>query len=86
MKTGGKLMEYIVDTEGEELVRPAAIEEIVPGEPYYMRGIWKPYEFFPTVFHHKVSWDTIKELFNTGRIYIKNGNTGQISTDKGSHV
>lgn len=84
MRSGGQVCEYELDVVGEDLVRPVKLEEIVPEEPYYMRGIYKTNEFYPTTFHPSVSWGTIQELFKTGRIYIKDGNKGTISTAEGS--
>lgn len=74
MKSGGRVCEYILDKTGIDLVRPAQLEEIVPDEQYYFQSVYKRNEFIPTKFHHKVSYDTIKEFHRTGRIFIKNGN------------
>ena len=77
-KSGGQYMKWELDVSGDNLVRPATIEEVVPGAHLYMRDVYKVNEFRPTVFSHLISWDSIKELFGTGRIYIKNtyGNKG----------
>jgi hypothetical protein len=74
MKSGGRVCEYLVDRSGDNLLRPAKLEEIVPDEQYYMQSVYKRAEFIPTIFHHKVSYDTIKEFHRTGRIFITNGN------------
>ncbi len=71
LNSGGKMMEHVVDVKGDNLVRPAKLDEIVPGKQYYMQGIFKPTHFTPTVFDPAVSWDTIKELHNTGRIWLR---------------
>lgn len=63
------MLEYELDVTGENLVVPVKLEEIVPDKLYYMQNVYKPREFYPAVFHHKVSWDTIQEFFKTGRIY-----------------
>jgi hypothetical protein len=59
-KGGGKYLEYEFDRLDK--LEPVPLEEIKPDTPYYMQQVWKPYEFYPTVFDPKVSWDTIKEL------------------------
>lgn len=84
LKSGGKVCDYVIDCTGDDLVRPALLEEIVPNEQYYMQGVFKTGEFTPTTFHHSVSWDTVQEIFKTGRIYIRHGNERQISKDEGT--
>lgn len=66
---GGQWLEYVEDRSGEDLLEPVPLDEIVPGQQYYMQQIFKPRHFHPTVFHHTVSWDSIKELHKTGRIW-----------------
>lgn len=68
-RSGGKLLEWELDRSGEDLLVPAKLEEITPGRLLYMRGVWKPREFYPTRFHHSMSWFSVKELFKTGRIW-----------------
>jgi len=69
LKGGGQYLEYTEDRWGNELLEPTKLEDIKPGQQYYMQSIWKPAEFFPTTFDPKVSWDSIKELHRTGRIW-----------------
>lgn len=64
-------MKWELDTTGPNLVRPAVLEEVTPGAKLYMRDVYKVNEFRPTTFSHLISWESIKELFGTGRIYIK---------------
>lgn len=67
--SGGQWLEYVEDRKGDDLLEPAPLEEIVPGEQYYMQQVFKPEHFHPTTFHHTVSWDSIKEIHKTGRIW-----------------
>jgi hypothetical protein len=64
-------MKWELDMSGDNLVRPATIEEVVPGAQLYMRDVYRVNEFRPTVFHHLMSYESILELFKTGRIYVK---------------
>lgn len=59
---GGQWLEYVEDMRGEDLLEKVPLDEIVPGEKYYMQQISKPNHFHPTVFDPIVSWSTIKEL------------------------
>jgi hypothetical protein len=59
----------VVDAEGDDLVVPTKLEDIVPGKTYFMQQVYKPNEFKPTVFDPKVTWNTIEELYKTGRIW-----------------
>lgn len=67
MKSGGQYLEYVVDRSGDNILEPA--QNIQPGKTYYMRQIWKPNEFRPTVFDASVNWSTIEEIHKTGRIW-----------------
>lgn len=58
----------MVDSSGDELLEPAVLEEIEPNKKYYMQQ-QKKNEFYPTVFHPSVTWSTIQELHNTGKIW-----------------
>jgi hypothetical protein len=66
---GGRLCEYVVDRSGDGLLERPSIEEVEPGKQYYMQQVWKPNEFYPTVFDASVSWSTIEEIYKTGRIW-----------------
>lgn len=66
---GGQWLDYVEDISGDDLVEPTKLEDIVPGNTYYMRQVYKPTEFKPTVFDPSVSWSTIEELHKTGRIW-----------------
>ena len=46
-RSGGKLLEWVHDRSGDDILVPAKLEEITPGRLLYMRGIWKPREFWP---------------------------------------
>ena len=69
LKSGGKVLEYVVDRSGENLLEKVNLEDIKPNEQYYMQGVYKPNEFTPTTFDPKVEWRTIQEIHNTGRIW-----------------
>ena len=69
LNSGGKVCEYVVDRSGDELLERPKLEEIEPGNLYYMQQVWKPNEFHPTVFDPSVNWTTIEELYKTGRIW-----------------
>jgi hypothetical protein len=69
INSGGQVCEFVIDVKGEGLLEPTKLEEIEPGNKYYMQQVWKPNEFHPTVFSHSVNWSTIEELFKTGRIW-----------------
>jgi len=66
---GSKICEYVVDRLGEKLLERPKIEEVEPGNMYYMQQVWKPNEFHPTVFDPSVKWTTIEEIYKTGRIW-----------------
>lgn len=62
-------MEYVEDRSGEGLLEQVKLEDIKPGQPYYMQQVNRKNEFHPTVFHPSVSWFSIEELHKTGRIW-----------------
>jgi hypothetical protein len=59
---GGRWLEYVEDVRGDNLLEKVPLEEIVPGEQYYMQQKAKPNHFHPTVFDPIVNWSTIEEL------------------------
>lgn len=67
--SGGQWLEYVEDRRGEDLLVQAKLEDIVPGETYYFRQVYKPNHFHPTVFDPSVQWESVKELVNTGNIW-----------------
>lgn len=82
---GGQWLDYVEDISGDELLEPVKLENIVPGKLYYMRQIYKPIEFKPTVFDPSVSWSTIEELYKTGRIWQRKENQQELKvTDTNS--
>ena len=83
---GGKLREYEKDEEGFNLVRIIKEEEIKPNEKYYMIDAYKKNHFYETSFSKDVEWDTVLEFLTTKKIYIKNGNKGEISKGEGARV
>lgn len=66
---GGAWLEYVEDKVGEGLLEPTKLEDIKPEHPYYMQQVTNPQHFHPTTFHPSVTWDSIKELHKTGRIW-----------------
>lgn len=72
INNGGFIREYIPEDSGNNLLRLATIEEVVPNEKYYVVDPIKPNVFYETSFGSEVSWDTIMEFIDTKRIYIKN--------------
>jgi len=64
---GGKLLTYVFDKSGTNLLKKSELETIVPDKKYYIQGYVKKQNYFPTVFNKLVSWATIKEL--SPRIY-----------------
>jgi hypothetical protein len=66
---GGAWLEYVEDRSGEGLLEQVKLEDIKPGQPYYMQQIYRKNEFHPTVFHQSVSWSSIEEIHKTGRIW-----------------
>lgn len=72
IQNGGFIREYEPEDSGNNLLRLASPEEVVPNEKYYVVDPIKPNVFYETSFGSEVSWDTIMEFINTKRIYIKN--------------
>lgn len=66
---GGFWLDYVEDQKGDDLLVPVGLNEIVPGQQYYMQQVAKPNHFRPTVFHHTVKWESIVEIHKTGRIW-----------------
>ena len=69
LKNGGKMLEYLPDKSGENLLTKVKLKDIKPNVQYYTQSAWKTDEFTPTTFDPKVEWNTIEELHKTGRIW-----------------
>ena len=69
--SGGKVRDYVKYTQGVDILRPALLEEIVPGLKLWRRSILKPNEFYETMFRPEVSWSTICDIYKTKTIYIE---------------
>lgn len=69
LKNGGKVLEYLFDRSGEDILIKPKLNDIKPDRKYYMQSAWRPDEFTPTTFDPKVEWTTIEELHKTGRIW-----------------
>lgn len=69
--SGGKVRDYIRYAEGENLLSPAELSDIVPNAKLWRRSLVKPNEFYETSFKPEVSWFTICDIFKTKTIYIE---------------
>jgi hypothetical protein len=64
---GGKLLTYVLDKSGSDLLKKVDLQDIIPDKKYFLQSYTKKEKFFPTVFNKLVSWSTITEL--SPRIY-----------------
>ena len=85
-QNGGKVRDFEREEVGVGLVRIVKEEEIKPGDKYYIVDAYKPNYFYETSFRQDVEWDTVLEFLTTKKIYIKDGNKGQISKGEGTRV
>ena len=69
--SGGKVRDYVKYIEGEGLLRPAELTEIVPNARLWRKSMVKQNEFYETSFRPEVSWFTICDIFKTKTIYIE---------------
>ena len=68
---GGKILHYVMDKKGIDILRPVDLEEIKPFKELYAEFEMKKNEFYPIMFHSKVSWDSVTDLWKHGKLYIK---------------
>lgn len=78
---GGQVREYQLEEKGNDLLRLAGEDEIVPGvDKYYMKDPLKSYVFYRTSFDPVVEWDSILEFITTQKLYVRNDTTNNHSS------
>lgn len=63
-------MKHVYDRKGINILRKVELEEIKPNMLLYSEFVLRKNEFYPVVFDPIVSYDTIKELWKTGKLHI----------------
>ena len=71
---GGRVGKHQPFEEGENILRPAKLDEIIPNkEDYFIRpnGTGIHYYLLIGGFHHTVDYDTIKDFVNANSVYVR---------------
>ena len=66
------LRSYEEEARGDNLVRLATEDEVVPNQWYYMKSPLNANHFMQTMFNPEVNWESILEFITTKKLYVKN--------------
>jgi hypothetical protein len=78
-KGGGQIREYEEEARGDNLVRLATEDEVIPNEVYYIKDPLYNNRYLQTTFHPEVNWTTILEFIQTQKLYVRTKKANQDS-------
>jgi len=85
LNSGGQIRDYMLEEKGDDLLRLATEDEIVPSvDKFYMQDPMRSNTFYRTSFDPSVEWDSIMEFINAKKLYVRNQKPNNNSTGKSS--
>jgi hypothetical protein len=72
LNSGGQIRDYMLEEKGDDLLRLATEDEIVPSEDkFYMQDPMRSNTFYRTSFDPSVEWDSIMEFISAKKLYVR---------------
>ena len=72
LNSGGQIRDYMLEDKGDDLLRLATEDEIVPSvDKFYMQDPMRSNTFYRTSFDPSVEWDSIMEFINAKKLYVR---------------